>query len=214
MNAKPASAPPNNRSLTRIVLFAILVGLQLLYFPINRMVDGGISTYLPIDNYIKLSEIWAIPYLLSLPWWIAALIWATRKMEYERFIHLFLCLALTILLSYVIYILFPTHVDRPEITKEDWLSQLVRFIYGNDRPYNALPSGHTYTTLIIAIFWFHWHPKQRVLWALIAAVIILSTLFTKQHAILDLLAAAALTALCYKLSQPLTRKYLRAFSAA
>ena len=198
----------NNQVLKRVGILLFLIALQLLYFPINQNVQGGITTYLPIDDQITLSPIWAIPYLLSILWWVGALIWATFKMEYMRFVHLSLCLSITILISYLVYILFPTYVDRPKIVDQDFLSQLVLFIYGNDKPYNALPSGHTYTTLIISIFWFYWLPKQSYLWIAIAILVILSTLFTKQHAILDLLTASILVFICYKISGYMVKKYL------
>jgi len=178
----------------------------MLYFPINQNMSGGITTYLPIDARIKLTPIWAIPYLLSIFWWVGAIIWGTFKMDFERFLHFSLCLSLTISISYAVYILFPTYVDRPKIIAQDFLSRLVMFIYGNDQPYNALPSGHTYTTLIISIFWFNWKPKQRLLWVGIAIVVILSTLFTKQHAILDLISAATLVFICYSVTGYLVKK--------
>ena len=196
----------NNRFLTRVGILLFLIALQLLYFPINQNVQGGITTYIPIDTQIKLSPIWAIPYLLSILWWVGAIIWATFKMEYKRYVHFAFCLSLTIIISYAVYLLFPTYVDRPKIVDQDFLSQLVIFIYGNDRPYNALPSGHTYTTLIISIFWYYWLPKQRYLWIAIAILVILSTLFTKQHAILDLIAASILAFTCYKITGYLVKK--------
>ncbi len=198
----------NNQVLKRVGILLFLIALQLLYFPINQNVQGGITTYLPIDDQITLSPIWAIPYLLSILWWVGAIIWATFKMEYKRYVHFALCLSLTIVISYAVYILFPTYVDRPKIVDQDFLSQLVIFIYGNDKPYNALPSGHTYTTLIISIFWYYWLPKQRYLWIAIAILVILSTLFTKQHAILDLLTASILVFICYKISGYMVKKYL------
>ena len=196
----------NDQVLKRVGILLFLIALQLLYFPINQNMGGGITTYLPIDAHITLSPIWAIPYLLSILWWVGAIIWATIKMEYMRFVHFSLCLSLTIVISYAIYIFFPTYVDRPKIVSQDFLSQLVIFIYGNDRPYNALPSGHTYTTLIISIFWYYWLPKQRYLWIAIAILVILSTLFTKQHAILDLITASILAIICYKISEYLVKK--------
>jgi len=129
-------------------------------------------------------------------------------MDYKRFLHFSLCLSLTISISYAVYILFPTYVIRPTIVEKDFLSQLVTFIYGNDKPYNALPSGHTYTTLIISIFWFDWKPKQRFLWVGITIIVILSTLFTKQHAILDLIAAAILALICYIISSYWVKRVL------
>ena len=196
----------NDQVLKRVGILLFLIALQLLYFPINQNMGGGITTYLPIDAHITLSPIWAIPYLLSILWWVGAIIWATFKMEYKRYVHFALCLSLTIVISYAVYILFPTYVDRPKIVDQDFLSQLVIFIYGNDRPYNALPSGHTYTTLIISIFWYYWLPKQIYLWIAIAILVILSTLFTKQHAVLDLITASILAFACYKISGYLVKK--------
>jgi membrane-associated phospholipid phosphatase len=62
---------------------------------------------------------------------------------------------------------------------------LMRFVYANDRSYNALPSGHTYNTMMIAIIWWVWKPRQRLLWSLSVPIVILSTLFARQHNVLD-----------------------------
>jgi hypothetical protein len=55
----------NNQVLTRVGILLFLIFLQLLYFPINQNVQGGITTHIPIDTQIKLSPIWAIPYLFT-----------------------------------------------------------------------------------------------------------------------------------------------------
>jgi membrane-associated phospholipid phosphatase len=181
-------------------MLVILIALQLLYFPINQVVKGGVSTLLPIDNYIKLTPIWAVPYLLSIYWWVGSIAWAAYKVEFKQFAQFFICLSLAILLSYIIFLVYPTYVTRPQVSGADIFSKLIIFIYGNDRSYNVLPSNHTYTTLIISIFWSRWYPKWRALWIIFAIVVILSTLFTKQHAILDVIAASILVVVCYGLS--------------
>ncbi len=96
----------NNQVLTRVGILLFLIFLQLLYFPINQNAQGGITTYIPIDTHIKLSPIWAIPYLLSILWWVGAIIWATFKMEYKRYVHFALCLSLTIIISYAVFAQF------------------------------------------------------------------------------------------------------------
>jgi len=53
----------NNLVLKRVGILLFLIALQLLYFPINQNVQGGITTYLPIDDQITLSPIWAFIYL-------------------------------------------------------------------------------------------------------------------------------------------------------
>lgn len=199
----------HSQSLKRAGLLLVLIALLLLYFPINRNVQGGISPVLPIDRRIELAPVWAIPYLLGILWWAWAILWAAAKMDYQQYLQFFICLVLTISVSYSIYLVFPTYIVRPEIETRDFLSQVVAFIYGNDMPHNALPSGHTYLTLIITIFWVNWYPRQRLVWMIIAVLVILSTLFTKQHAILDLVAASVLVWICYLLSGYLLPKVLR-----
>jgi membrane-associated phospholipid phosphatase len=83
--------------------------------------------------------------------------------------------------SYLVYIFYPTYVVRPQVGQEGFLYDLLRYVYGNDRDNNAFPSGHTYTTVLIALFWWRWKPRLWWLWVTIAVIIVLSTLFTAQH---------------------------------
>jgi membrane-associated phospholipid phosphatase len=90
------------------------------------------------------------------------------------------------LASYVVYLLFPTYVERPVLQGDDWLSRLVAGLYASDRVNNAFPSGHTYNTVLIALFWSRWYPQLRWLWWAITIIVLLSTLFTRQHNLPDL----------------------------
>jgi len=181
MSSDPKALTPNSRLAWLIVLFAV----QLLYVPINRTIQGGVVLSLPWDLYVPFLPIWAVPYLLSILWWMASFIWAAWKMDDTRY-RAFVVAALAVMLSaYLVYILCPTYVERPVLEGNSWQIDLVRSIYNNDRLNNAFPSGHTYTTVLITLFWWDWQPKLRWLWAAIAIVVVLSTLFTGQHNLLD-----------------------------
>jgi membrane-associated phospholipid phosphatase len=140
---------------------------------------------LPIDDFVPFWPIWVVPYLMSLIWWLACFIWAAVDMEAWRYIALVAGAVFTMVTSYFVYIFYPTYVIRPEVVANDWASELVRILYANDRLYNAFPSGHTYTTMLILFFWWNWKPGYRVLWLLISVMIVLSTLFTGQHNLAD-----------------------------
>jgi len=171
----------------RLAWLVILFMVQLLYFPINRTVQGGVVLATPWDASIPLWPIWAIPYLLSLFWWVGCFAWAAWKMD-DTLYRAFVIGAIAVMLtSYVLYLLYPTYVQRPVLEGGNWQVELVRFIYENDRSNNAFPSGHTYTTVLIVLFWWHWRPRLRWLWAGIAVIILLSTLFTGQHNLPDLI---------------------------
>jgi membrane-associated phospholipid phosphatase len=156
-----------------------------LYFPINRSVTGGVVLATRWDPLVPFWPIWAVPYALSLLWWAGCFVWATWAMDTDRFRALAVGTIATMLTSYAVYLIYPTYVQRPALTGDGLPIDLLRFIYANDRVNNAFPSGHTYTTTLIVLFWWDWQPRLRWLWVGIALVVVLSTLFTGQHNLPD-----------------------------
>jgi membrane-associated phospholipid phosphatase len=182
----------------RVLLLLTLFAVQLLYVPINRTVQGGVVLATPWDALIPLWPIWAVPYLLSIAWWTGCFAWAAWKMDGARY-EAFVAGAIAVMLSsYVVYVLYPTYVNRPDPEGHSWQAELIRSVYNNDRVNNAFPSGHTYTTVLIALVWWQWRPRLRWLWVGIAIVVLLSTLFTKQHDLPDLVGGIAWAWLGYQ----------------
>ena len=106
-------------------------------------------------------------------------------MEEKRFRALAIATISVMLTSYVLYIVYPTFVERPIVEGSGGAADLIRTIYQNDRLNNAFPSGHTYSTMLIVLFWWDWKPGLRWLWAAAGTIVILSTLFTGQHNLPD-----------------------------
>ncbi len=182
---EPLPAQRESRRWPRLAWLALLFAVQLLYVPINRTMAGGTLLKTRWDSLVPFWPVWALPYLLSIPWWVGCFIWAALRMEGWRFRALVAAVLAATLSAYLVYIAFPTYVERPVPAGTGWPLELVRLIHAYDRVNNAFPSGHTYTTLLIVFFWWEWQPRLRALWALIGAVVILSTLFTGQHHLLD-----------------------------
>ncbi len=174
-----------------------VLALQAAYFPINRHVTGGVHLVTPVDHHIPLWPIWTIPYVLSVIWWEVSIAWAALKMDADLYRAFIIAMCTVMLTSYAIYLLYPTYVIRPLLEGDSFAVSLLRFVYGNDRVYNAFPSGHTYTSVLIALFWCRWYPRQRWLWGGIAGVVLLSTLFTRQHNLPDLIGGTLLAWLGY-----------------
>ena len=103
--------------------------------------------------------------------------------------------------SNIIFILFPTYMPRPEITGDDIFHKLVLFIYNNDQPVNCFPSIHCLTTYLLFITMirhqlFSFGPRVMIsvfLWSIIA-----STVFIKQHALVDVIGGIALAEIAYR----------------
>ncbi|MCJ7432848.1 MAG: phosphatase PAP2 family protein [Anaerolineales bacterium] len=169
-----------------------------LYFPLNRKLTGGFNLSTRLDNWIPLWAVWVIPYLLCLPIWAGGLMWAAWKMDEELF-RSFVSACLFVLLSAALfYYFFPTYVKRPILTKGNWTIRVLQMVYQNDGDYNAFPSGHVYQTSLICLFYNHLYPNYQWLWIGFVVIVILSTLFTRQHNLIDPLGGLAIAWLGYR----------------
>jgi membrane-associated phospholipid phosphatase len=181
----------SNLSL-RIVLALLTLGGNGLYLITNRLLSGGIAPKLPVDDLIPLWPVWTIPYLLIIPLWIAFLVWSVLGMDDARFRRLISAGLITEYVSIAVFVLYPTYIIRQEVTTVGDPLGLIRYLYSIDETYNALPSMHMSLTVLLVLHFWNWQPRLRPLLAALVPVVILSTLFTRQHYVLDLVAGAAL----------------------
>ena len=185
--------------LKRLIWCALLFGIQALYFPLNRFLQGGVEFKTVMDDYVPLWPIWVIPYGVICIWWIVAQLWAAWRMEERLYESFFIASAFANVTALTIYTVFPTYVIRPEVFASDWTSHLLNWVYANDYDYNAFPSGHVYITTLIALFWSIWFPKWKWLWIATVIVIALATLFTHQHYLPDPIGGLALAWFGYRI---------------
>jgi len=92
-------------------------------------------------------------------------------------------------ISNTIFLIFPTKMLRPTIESTDFWSRWLRWTYRHDLPFNAWPSMHVSSALIIG--WLWWHNVSRVslqvagvIWML---AVMTSTVLVKQHSLLDII---------------------------
>jgi membrane-associated phospholipid phosphatase len=79
-------------------------------------------------------------------------------------------------------------MPRPEVDSVSgftgWLFKILR---GADRPNNVFPSLHVSAVVLISIINAHHFPKSKWLGVLAVLAVSASTLFVKQHAVVDIL---------------------------
>jgi membrane-associated phospholipid phosphatase len=182
--------------LRSLWLVVILVALSL-YFPINRMVHDGVQLLLPIDGLIPLFPPAIVPYLSGDALFIGVPIWAAIRAKPREFEAYTISILLATAVSYVVYFVFPTFVTRPEITSTDAFSRALMILYRTDRAYNAAPSGHAIYTVLSFLYLARWTPNYRPIWMVAAVLILVSTLLTRQHYVLDIASGIALAILAY-----------------
>lgn len=174
-------------SLNKRILFLVLVCcIQLIYIPTSMRTTGGIEPKLPIDVF-PVWPAWIVPYMLCYPLWLFSSIWIMLKMEDRLFRALVAACLLMFAVANATFILFPTYVRQMTFEGNDIFKLLLRIVHEKWGRYSAFPSGHVYITTLLVLFFGRWYPRQRFLWGLILIVISLSTLFTGQHYILDVL---------------------------
>ena len=184
-------------SVRRIAwLVAVLIAL-VLYFPINRVVSGGTELKLGIDDSIPLWSPAIVPYLLGVLLFIGAPIWAAIYAKPREFKAYAVSIILLSVVSYAIFIVFPTFVTRPEIESGDIFSVAINWLYQNDEVNNAAPSGHTFYTLLAFLYFRRWYPRYQFFWLVLAISIIASTVLTGQHYVLDVVTGLAFGFLGY-----------------
>ncbi len=99
----------------------------------------------------------------------------------------FTALMIVYAISYITYIIFPVMMIRPspEELPNDFLSKVMAKYYELDPPLNCFPSLHAANSTLAAYFLSKEKKDYSILWWFIAFMVILSTLFVRQHVIAD-----------------------------
>ena len=157
------------------------------------------------DRYIPFVEIFVVPYLL---WFVyigsAALYFFIRERDmYFRLVYTGM-VGMTIFL--LISWLYPNGLElRPEIfARDNVFVLLTKMVYANDTPTNVLPSIHVFNSVgtLFAVRQSRRLKDRQLIKAgahILTLLIILSTMFLKQHSIVDVLLALVISYLAYEL---------------
>jgi membrane-associated phospholipid phosphatase len=176
----------------RFFLLLVMLLISALYFPINQFLTNGYNLKTALDTYIPLVPVFAIPYLLFLPFWIVAFLVAAWKMN-DRLFRAFMIGSISATtIATLTYIFFPTYTARPLIDTNGWAASLLSMIYSKDNVFNAFPSEHVLYTTLIALFGTTWKPDWSFLLNGSVVLVILATLLTGQHHLVDPIGGLAL----------------------
>jgi membrane-associated phospholipid phosphatase len=180
---------------------AILVGGLLLValFAVPARIHLGQPIFLAraaIDNAIPFLD-WTIwIYATYYPFLMAA-VWLTRddKLRSDAVYGMLLASAIGL----IIFTLWPTAITREDASLIGATGLLWRLLFSVDTMVNALPSMHVAHTCLAAVAFASRSGVWRVIAPVWAALIVLSTLTTKQHYAIDVPGGFALAALCFVL---------------
>lgn len=159
--------------------------------------------HMALDDYIPFLEVFVIPYFLWFAYVAAVVLFLFFKDKTEYYkTCIFLFTGMTIFL--IVSTIWPNgHHLRPHVMpRENIFTQLVSYLYKTDTATNLWPSIHVYNSLgahfaIAKSRHMEHHRGVKAASFLLAASIILSTMFIKQHSLFDVLTGFGLAVIMY-----------------
>lgn len=185
------------------VLLYCLIYMSWFFYLEQTVTTEFHVIHAPLDNKIPFIEQFIIPYILWYGFVAAGVLYFffTNKQDFYRMI-VFLFSGMTAFL--IISTVYPNGLMlRPDLGgRDNVFIDLVKSLHSIDTPTNVFPSIHVYNTLGVWIAIIKSKTLQKHKWIQIASTIlsisiILSTMFLKQHSVIDVIGAFALAAAVY-----------------
>lgn len=185
-------------------LFFALLWNQAVYYGARIATASfphyDLTTY--FDRLIPVVPFFTSIYFLAFPFWAAGYILSVRISRDQAmtllcgdFLSKGVCL--------VFFLLFPTTNIRPEIAGRGIWETLLLWLYQTDSPDNLFPSIHC----LVSWLCFAGIRRQPTIplpcqaaTLFMALLVFLSTLFTRQHVIADVLGAIVIEEACYRIA--------------
>ena len=197
-------------------VFGFLFWFAEKFYPVNSYN----VVYTPVDSIIPFCELFVFPYVLWYFYLIGIHIY-TFFFDVNAFKKLMKYIIFTYSVTLVIYFVFPTcQLLRPVVfERQNVLTDFMAWFYTFDTNTNVCPSLHVIGS--VAVMHTAWHTKglESRKWKLAFGVttflISVSTVFLKQHSVMDIALAVPICMLAYRMffinsretdSRPYTQK--------
>lgn len=180
----------------------------LIYLPWFYYLEQTVTTNynlieVTLDKQIPFIEYFIVPYLLWFPFVAVTVLYFFFK-DKKEFYQLALLMAIGMTLFLIISTMWPNgQALRPKFFERDNIFvDMVKTLYKTDTPTNIFPSIHVYNTLACFIAIRKSVHLKNIRWVqsvnwILSVSIILSTVFLKQHSILDGIAAGVFILVSY-----------------
>lgn len=179
----------------------VLVLLVPLYLFIPQIAAGRALNVpaLSLDHRIPQQPAWVLVYGSLYLFLILLTVFVVRQEEHIR--RTVLAYLAVWIVAYVCFFFYPTVAPRPDdsVVGEGFVAWGLRSLYAFDPPYNCFPSLHVAHSFVSALSSYRVHRGLGIGASVCAFVVGLSTLFTRQHYILDVVAGIFLAYGAYAL---------------
>lgn len=175
-----------------ILSYSIVYTLLFAYLE-QRPVHGYHIVHTVFDDWIPFSEYFIVPYLLWFPYMILAFLYfifvnKNKHEYYQLTFNLMMGMTLFLIVSYI----YPNaqHLRPTEFARDNLFVEAVKWLYRTDTPTNILPSIHVFNSLAIHMALTNCEALRerrglKTASLILTILIILSTMFLKQHSVID-----------------------------
>ena len=186
----------------KLLIFWPIFGILFTYVERFHPVDKYHPIYSPLDDYIPFLEIFVIPYMFWFIFLIGMLIF-TGLYDIVCFEKMMKFIIITYTIALITYFVYPNcQLLRPiAFERDNFLTRFMAGFYKFDTHTNVCPSIHVIGSL--AVMFAAWHGKYfrsiawKISFGIVAVLISVSTVFLKQHSIIDIFAALIVCAFAY-----------------
>jgi membrane-associated phospholipid phosphatase len=188
------------------ILIPLIISGVWFYVLEKKIIIPEYILHIRLDDYIPYIPVFVIPYILWYLYVAVPAVFLFFKAPGE-FIRIAVFLTAGMVIAFSVYMIFPNgQTLRPELDLYDEpIIRLIRIIYSNDTPNNSAPSIHViYSIAAHAAITFYNNNRNKVVWInrisfIIAVLCIISTVFIKQHSVIDLIFGIIVSVFLYYL---------------
>ena len=198
---------------SRLLVASTYLVSTFLYMMTNRLASNAgraVVFKFALDDQIPLVPFFALFYYAWFALVASVFLWLVFARRTGRAIDRHAAaIVLAMILSALVFIVYPTHVPRPELSGDTFFTRLVLLIYSVDEPYNCFPSLHVAVAALNGLTLYRFGPRRtvfRLAATILVILIMLATVLIKQHFTPDMLGILALALLCDRLAALLVKK--------
>lgn len=189
-----------------IPMVIYLIVYLILFFIVERLTEDNYHViHMALDDKIPFCEYFVIPYFCWFAY-VAGFVLYFIFVDKESYWPMFWFLVTGMTVFLIVSFVYPNgHELRPaQFPRDNVFTRMIANLYQTDTATNILPSIHVYNSIGIHIAVqksrrLSKHRPVQIASGILSALIIMSTVFIKQHSMVDVISAFGLAAVVYVL---------------
>lgn len=184
-----------------LILTVALIAFQSFCYFVSKFFEGNPNLIGGvIDSKIPFNIWFIIPYCV---WYLLIFLipYYLYKKDKNIFTKYIISYLFCTVIANIIFIIYPTYVDRPIVTGNSIVELMARIVFWVDTPaQNCFPSLHCAVSMLFILYMFECKKCPlylKILTLIISILIMIATLYTKQHVFIDLLSGDILAIVSY-----------------